>query len=107
MKRKQMTLDELHTWQRDYVKNIMGDEKYIKKDNTLLSVSNINSIMVSINNTRWLLFADNGVLDNNKYYPLVSLSALFSNESKYGGTCEPTIDAIIKKAKECRKRFIS
>ena len=84
----------------------MDDEKYIKKDNIYVSITQTSSIIVSIGNFQWLVFPDNGYIDNNTYYPLVKLSSLFSSGYQYGGSCEPTIDAIIEKAKECRNKFI-
>ncbi len=67
------------------------------------------SLAFSYKNARGLVFPDNGYLgprpDGRDYYPLLRLSPGYSDDLRFGGTCQPTLEAVAAAVKESWRKF--
>jgi len=102
-----LTSEELKEWENNYTQILLPNGP-VTVDGVCFSEF-YSSIKFRYGNATGLIFKSNGYLgqqpDGKNYYPMVRLSARYSNECKFNPICEPNLAAMAAAVKESWRKF--
>ena len=102
-----LTNEALREWKRNYAQILLPNGP-VTIDGVCFSEF-YSGIRFRYGNATGLIFADNGYLgqqlDGKNYYPMVRLSARYSDECKFNPTCEPELQSIAAAVKDSWRKF--
>jgi hypothetical protein len=103
-----MNREQLNEFRYDYAEKLLGENHSVEVDGVRFTKF-CNSIAFCYGNASGLIFADNGYLGELEsglnYYPLLRLSAKYSNNCKYNPNFAPNLISAAVAVKQSWKDF--
>lgn len=87
---KVLTQGELQAWKESFPQ-VLEDQLPCVIHGVHLAINTSGALSFCYKNASGLVFADNGYLGENQYYPLLRLSPAYTSDSKYALTCKPEL----------------